>query len=197
MKGMFFLCLLITLSVSGCGIKDRERAAQQKEAELAQKEQELLLKEKTLQLKEEELLIKQQQLDSTKQQVTDSTRQDTALMYNPEIIGNWNVNMTCIETTCPGSAVGDTKSEVWEFSYQDNNVIAKAKSDGKLVRVYTGTYKNNLLELTDNVELSPTSSETKMLVRLTLSNETSMEGQREIIRAGNCKIIYSLQLNKQ
>lgn len=196
MKGIFFLYLLITFFISGCGIRERERVVQQKEAELTQKEQELLLKEKTLQLKEEELLVKQQQLDSTKQQQPDSTNIDTTFIYNHDIVGNWSVNMTGIETTCPGSAVGDTKSETWEFSYQNNSIIAKAMSDGKLVRVYTGAYKNNLLELTEDVEHSPTSSETKMLVRLTLLNEKSMEGQREIIRP-DCKIVYSLQLNKQ
>lgn len=196
MKRILFLYLLIAFFISGCGIRERERAAQQKEAELAQKEQELLLKEKTLQLKEEELLVKQQQLDSTKQQQSDSTKIDTAAVYNRDIIGNWSVNMTGIETTCPGSAVGDTKSETWVFSYQNNNIIVKAMSDDKLVRVYTGAYKNNLIELTEDVELSPTSSETKMLVRLTLLNEKSMEGQREIIRS-DCKIVYSLQLNKQ
>lgn len=195
MKGIIYLFLLTTFLFSGCGIRERETVLQKKEAELAQKEQELSLKTEALRLKEEELVKKEQRV--AREQRVDSTEQDTASTYNPQVLGKWSVRMTCIESTCPGSAVGDTKYETWELSSQNNQVIAQAIADAKLVRVYSGTYKNNVLELTEDVALSPSAPATKMLVRLTLLNESTLEGQREIVRSGDCKIVYALQLSKQ
>jgi hypothetical protein len=36
-----------------------------------------------------------------------------------------------------------------------------------------------------------------MVVRLQVINDKTIEGQREIIRDDNCKIVYALQMNKQ
>lgn len=186
MKWVFYL--LVALCISGCGFAEREKALQMKETKLAQKEQELLLKENALLLKEDSF---------KRRKVNDTARQDTAILYNPVITGQWKVQMTCTETTCNGSAVGDTKSEIWDISYKSNSVIAAVTSAKQLVRIYTGTYSNNLLELTDEVDLSSSSPATKISVRLTLLSDNAMEGQREIIRSGDCKIVYAVQLNKQ
>ncbi len=160
---------------------------QNKEAALARKEQELIKKEEALQLREEALAQKVQKLDSTQQ---DST------FYNSAITGLWNVRMVCIETNCPGSAIGDTKSEIWDISYQNTQVVAKAMTDNTVVRTYLGNYANDLLELRENVELSPNTPATEIVVRLTLLNNNSLEGQRQIIRSGDCRIVYSVQLDK-
>lgn len=188
MKCIICLFFLSTLLISGCGIRERESSVQNKETALAQKEQELSLKEKTLRLKEEALAKREQQMDST--------QQDSASFYNPKIIGLWAAKMVCVETSCPGSALGDTKSEIWDISYQGNLVVAKAMTDDIVVRTYAGTYMNNFLELTENVDLSPNAPATRIVVRLALRDENTMEGKREIIRSGDCRIIYSLQLNK-
>ncbi|PIQ20508.1 MAG: hypothetical protein COW65_14525 [Cytophagales bacterium CG18_big_fil_WC_8_21_14_2_50_42_9] len=188
MKWIFGLLFLLSVLFSGCGLRERETSVQKKETELAQKEQELNAKEKELRLKEEELIKRAQWLDST--------AQDTTVMFNPQLLGQWNARMTCTETTCSGSAVGDTKTETWELTFQNDHIIARAMTGENMVRVYTGTYKNNLLELTENVELSPSTPATKILVRLTLVNENTLDGLREIIRTGDCKITYALQLTK-
>jgi hypothetical protein len=188
MKWIFYSPILLAFIFSGCGLQERERLVQEKEAELARKE-------KNLQLKEEELLLKEQQLKQKQQ--PDTTTQPPGGIFNLALIGKWNATMTCTETTCTGSAIGDTKTETWELSYQNEQVIARAVAGGNLVRIYTGSYKNNSLELTENVELSSTAPATKMVVRLTFVDQTTMEGQREIIRAGDCRIIYDLQLDKQ
>ncbi len=195
MKWTFSLPLLFIFLFSGCGLQERETALQKREKELAQKEQELATKENNLQLKEAELVTREQQLNKKPQ--ADSVTQAPPGVINPALIGTWNARMVNTETTCPGSAIGDTKTEIWELSYQNERVIAKAKTGENLTRTYTGTYQNNTLELTENVEPSPTAPATQMVVRLTLLNPTTMEGQREIIRAGDCRIIYALQLNKQ
>lgn len=195
MRWIFYLPLVLIFICAGCGLQEREASVQKREAELARKEQALVVREKTLQLREEEIMNREQQLQ--KAEKTDSIAQNPADIFNPALTGKWSARMICTETTCPGSAVGDTKTETWEISYQNQRVIAKAMTGENLIRVYTGTYQNNLLELTENVELSPAAPATQMVVRLTLLNPTTMEGQREIIRTGDCRIVYALQLNKQ
>jgi hypothetical protein len=195
MKWLLYLPLLIVFIISGCGLQEREAALQKRETELTRKEQELVVKEKDLQLKAEELADKEQQLKKAQQ--PDTLAHTPVNAFNPALAGKWNARMTCTETTCPGSAVGDTKTETWELSYQNERVIAKAMTGENLIRIYSGTYQNNLLELTENVELSPAGPATKMVVRLTLLNPTTLEGQREIIRSSDCRIVYALQLIKQ
>ncbi|KAA5543968.1 hypothetical protein [Adhaeribacter rhizoryzae] len=195
MKWPHYLPLLFILMLFGCGIREREELVQKREAALARKEQELLVMENNLQLKEAELMKREQQLKTA--QKPDTLAQPIAGDINLALVGAWSARMVCTETTCSGSAVGDTKTETWELSYQNNLVIAKAMTGENLARIYTGTYHNNLLELTENVELTAASPATKMVVRLTLLNPTTLVGQREIIRAGDCRIVYDLQLNKQ
>ena len=188
---LIILCFTVVLLCSGCDSKAREEALQKKETELAEKEQQLTLKEKSLQIREEELMQLKQQLDSVK------TKKDTALVYNQQLIGEWNVKMTCTETTCPGSAVGDTKSETWNINYENNLIVARAMVNDKLVRVYTGSYDSTNLILSEEVTNAPTEPATRLTIRLALTGENTMEGQREIVRENDCRIIYSLQLSKQ
>ena len=188
---LIILCFTLVLLCSGCESKAREEALQKKETELAQKEQQLTLKEKSLQIREEELMQLKQQLDSVK------TKKDTTLVYNQQLIGQWNVKMTCSETTCPGSAVGDTKTETWNISYENNLIVARAMVNDKLVRVYTGSYDSTNLILSEEVTNAPTEPATRLTIRLSLTGENTMEGQREIVRENDCRIIYSLQLSKQ
>jgi hypothetical protein len=99
--------------------------------------------------------------------------------------------MTCTETTCAGSAVGDTKTEEWELSYEGNTLIAKAHTNEQLIRTYKGFYTGNTIELVESRD--STEANVKMVVRLRLADETHMEGQREITRK-DCKIIYDIKL---
>jgi hypothetical protein len=187
MKLTGFFLLILTILAPACGLRQKEEQLNKKEAALNQKEQELLLKEKTLEIKEQELLVREQKIDSTAQT-------DTTMLYNPAIIGIWDVKMTCTQTTCAGSAVGDTRTEQWNVSYESNSVIVKAMADDKLIRTYIGAPNQNTIELKD--QQTTDSSSTKMTVRLRLINATTMDGEREIIRENNCKVVYSLQLNK-
>lgn len=187
MKLFFFYLVFLICFASGCDLRKKEAELQTKEAELNQREQELLLKEKTLQLKEEELLSKEK---------TDTLNKKTSGLYNPAIIGIWQVKMICTETTCPGSAVGDTKTEQWNISFEANRIIAKVLSDDKLMRSYIGIPSTNSLELVAEQDNTVAPSTTIMVVRLNLISPNRMEGQREIIR-DNCKVTYSLQMEKQ
>jgi hypothetical protein len=190
MKQLILSLILFLSFLTGCDQRQREEALNQKETSLNQREQELLLKEKTLQLKEEELVKREQKMDSSR--LLDST-----IVYNAALPGTWDVKMTCTETSCPGSAVGDTKNETWEIAYQENNVIARAMVNNELVRVYSGFFTGNTLELVEARENATTQPPTRMVVRLRLSKENVLEGQREIERVGECKIIYGIIMNKK
>lgn len=177
---------------TGCGLRDRELQLERKISEVNQKERELLLKQKSLQLKEEELAQREKLLDSSsKKSVTDSSA-----VLHPELAGTWNVTMRCTETTCAGSAVGDTRNEQWVITYQDNTVIANALSDNKVVRVYSGSYNGNSIELSTQPNDADPEQTTTMIVRLQATKENKMAGQREIIRAEDCRIVYALDMEK-
>lgn len=188
MRWLITLSLLFILA-AGCKNRKAGDALNQREAALNQREKELALRETVLQLKETELLEKQNRLDSTLK--LDTTR----LVYQP-LMGLWNARMICTETTCQGSAVGDNKTEQWDFSYQSKSLIAKAMVNNKISRVYTGSYTGNAFELTEEQSDSAGGVVTKMLVRLNLVDSTRMQGQRQIIREGDCRIVYDLKLEK-
>lgn len=190
MKYYILLGSLALILFSGCNLREREATLKKKEDAINEKEQLLLLKEKTLQLREEELTKRQQRLAST-------AFFDTTAKVNPNLVGTWAVQMSCTETTCQGSAVGDTKTETWELNYQDKNVIAKAKVNDELVRVYSGRYNGTTLDLVEtyNETVAPV---TKMAVHLRLTSNTKLEGQREIERLNEaCKIVYVMTMEKK
>ena len=188
MKFCYLLLLVVMLFFYGCSYKQKEEQIERKEAELNQKEQELILKEKTLAIKEEELLKKQSKMDSSF---------NNNSPYIDTLTGNWNVQMTCTQTTCPGFAVGDTKTEQWNISYEANHIIAKAMNGDKLSRIYSGIYTGNTVELVEEREGTTAQPATKMTIRLQLKEGTSMQGQREIVRENGCRVLYSLQLDKR
>jgi hypothetical protein len=186
-----FIWVILFFS-SGCNVKEHEKKLQQKEAELNEKEQELFRKEQALQAREDALAERENILDSS----TGKLLGDSPVLLHPQLPGVWNATMNCTETTCPGSAVGDTKTEQWQIDYQNNNVIVRAISGNNQIRVYSGNYSGNTLELTSQPNDSIPST-TKMIVRLQETKENEMEGQREIIRGEECRVVYALQLKKQ
>ena len=189
---LIILFLILSFLNSGCGLRERELELEKKMNEVSQKEQELFLKEKSLQAKEEELAKKVKQLDSTANNPADSV-----FALHTQLTGKWNVTMRCTETTCSGSAVGDTKNEQWEFSFQNNVIVAQAFSGNKLVRVYSGTGNGNSVELSTQPDNADPSLSTKMIVRIQEIKENQMQGQREIVRPDNCHIVYALDFTKQ
>jgi hypothetical protein len=186
---IFILAGLITFS--SCGLRDREQKLEKERMDLNQKEQELLLKEESLRLKEAELAKREQQLDSTK------ILPDTLLGTYPNLPGTWAVKMVCSETTCPESAIGDTKTESWKITIQNNSVIAGALNNGKLTRVYSGGFTGDRLKLISQNTDNQTEQNVKIVVHLKQTKENTMVGRREIIRADDCHIVYDLELQKQ
>ena len=187
-KSIFFI-LTIALC-TGCGLRQREIELERKAKELTEREQQLNLKEQSLIAKEDQLNDRQKKIDSTNAIIEDSL----TIAHN-KVPGVWNVDMTCTNTNCPGSAVGDIKNEQWQFRFEGNVVIVSAMANNKLVRSYTGAYSGNVLKLT--VVQEDTDEPTfKMNIRLNRTKENEMEGEREIIQASGCRILYSLKLKK-
>lgn len=187
MGRIFLAVLLCSCLFVSCDIKKREKELETKQLSLQQKEQELILREQALELKEEEFR-KQDSIKMVK---------DTLWGTYPNLPGTWFVKMVCTETTCSGSAVGDTKTENWEISIQNNMVMAGAVDNGKLNRIYSGGFYNDRLEITsENTDLE-TRQNIKIVVRLKQTREGNMKGTREIIRQDDCHIVYDLELRKQ
>lgn len=186
---LLVLMVIVLLAFSGCNFREREEALKKRETALNEREQELILKEKTFLLKEKEVLKKEEALDS-------SRNADSSHILNPILPGTWNVKMTCTETTCAGSAVGDTKNETWQLAYQGNSILAKAMVNNQLVRVYTGFYTGNTVELVEDKTSVVAPSKAVMVVRLRIVDKAHLEGEREIARENNCKVVYAVQFEK-
>jgi len=185
MKFHCFILFVLT-ALCGCNYQQREAQIKKKEAELNQKEQQLLLREQSLAIKEAELQKKESTIDSSA----------NAGVYNDTLRGRWNVQMTCSETTCPGSAVGDSKTEQWNIDYAGTQIIAQVINNNKIVRIYQGIYNGNTVELVEDREGTTDEPATKISIRLQLKGDTSMQGEREIEKENGCRIVYSIQMNK-
>lgn len=190
MKWIFLFSICIS-TFSSCSLRKREIELDKKLTDLHQREQQLSLKEQSLDFREQQLNDREKSLDST----TRKNSNDSIYIQHQQLPGTWSVRMQCTETNCPGSAVGDTKNEQWEFKFQDNSVIASAISNNQLVRVYTGTYFGELLKLSVQEDTTEANS-AKMVVRLQSVKDKEMEGEREVIQSNGCRILYSLQLKK-
>lgn len=149
-------------------------------------------REEALNIRERQLELREQQLAHLKEDTTVS-KPDT---LNSDLLGKWLVKMTCTETTCAGSAVGDSKTEQWEITADNGKVIARAMDGNILTRIYTGTYNGNTIELLHIRRKEGSQPEIKMIVRLRVMNGTLADGQREILRENDCKVVYALQLEK-
>lgn len=181
MKLTPILCVFLLLICAGCGFEDREKSLNAREEQLSQKRQELLLWEQRLTIRERDLDARKLMLDSNDKTI------DTAMGNNAAVIGKWVIKMQCTETSCDGSAIGDSITEHWEVTSNDNQVVAKVYAGQKLSRIYNGFYRQNTLVLVD--DKSPTESLIRIVLRVTPGS--SMEGTREIVQK-NCKIVYSL-----
>ena len=192
MKWIFYSVIFLFTS-TGCDRDNREKALQLKLAEVDQKEQDLLAREKSIQLREEELLKREKLLDSASR----NNMPDTLSTLHPDLPGLYNVTMKCTETSCPGSAVGDTQNEQWEIGFENNSVIIKAMSDKKLVRIYKGSYIGNSIELSAQPENMAAPQAGIIIVRLQETKENGLEGLREVTRQEDCRIIYDLDFQKK
>jgi hypothetical protein len=200
MRWMWIAVALSASMLPACENNRRQVELDERAAALDSREQELLLREKTLVMREQELIAKQSALDSLRADTlrVDSTGTDSlpAAKLNPSLTGTWQVKMTCTETSCPGSAVGDTRTEQWQLSYTGNHLVAKAMDHGRLVRTYSGLYRPGDIELIEHRDTAMV-YDSRMVVSLRQIDASTMEGKREIVMENDCKIVYALTLSKE
>lgn len=164
--------------LQGCGISEREKNLKKAQQEMVRKEQQLLKWEQRLKIRE--MALEEANSDA-----------DTTLSHHPEISGRWAVKMTCIETNCEGSALGDTKTEQWVVSFKGNAVVVKAYSGVVLTRVYIGAYENEVLKVADD---NP-GTDAVISADLNFSTLKRVEGTREV-KQKDCKITYSISAER-
>ncbi|MEO6917111.1 MAG: hypothetical protein ABI151_17075 [Chitinophagaceae bacterium] len=184
-----FAPLLVILLISSCDFRKREEAIRMKEMQLNQKEDSLLAKERILLAMEEKMKKNKRSIDSV-------SVKDSSDYYNPALNGAWSAKMTCTETSCNESAIGDVRSEQWALSYTGYRLKALATVKNDFARAYIGTYFEHELRLAEDLPPGAQEQQTRMTVRLQLVDSVTMTGQREIVRENNCKVVYALQLKK-
>ena len=192
MKYLFVVLVILSFCFS-CKTDNREKMLAEKAAQLDAKERELELRQQSLALREEELLRQERLIDSLNTRAT----ADSLSVLHPGLAGLYNVAMRCIETTCAGSAIGDTKSEQWQFSLADNMINVNAISNQQIVRVYKGRYVGNMIELVVQADSVSALAAGTITVKLQQTGDNQMRGSREIMRQDNCRIVYDLKLQKQ
>lgn len=193
--------LLLAVLTSGCNLKQREESLEEREKALSEKEKQLVLYENSLYLWEKKLASQQQLLNDTMMKdtvnVKDSVQvSDSTYIIDSTIVGEWNVTMTCTQTSCAGFAVGDTKAEKWQFAYSGKELVVKAMVNNEVVRVYNGFNTGNNIELEQSETGAITPAVTNMTVRLRKVNDDVLEGERVIIRENNCKVVFALRFGK-
>lgn len=190
-KSLLTCLFIFAMYFAGCSRNENGKDNQRQQA-IQKKERELLVWENQLKSKEKELTMREQRMDSINKDSI-NLKPDTAGTYNPKLVGNWSVRMRCTETTCASSAIGDTRTEQWNISYQNNKIIVKASSNNMLTRIYKGIYKENNLKLTAR---QGGENETTITINLRQVSQKKMEGIREIYQENVCKIIYSLEIER-
>lgn len=188
MKWIFLLAGFVVFS--GCDLRRREVEVNKKLEEINRREQQLSIKEQMLSMKEQELSEKQKILDSTTNIVNDSI-----IREHVKIQGLWRVDMQCTETNCVGSAVGDIKTEQWNIKVENDQVLINARSNRSVAKTYFGSYVGNVIKL--SAEQDTTEVNAKIDVTLQKISDKEMGGERQVIQATGCRIVYSLRLKKE
>ena len=176
--------------ITGCDYQRRNEALDKKMNELNQREAVLSLKEQQMEIKEQQINEKEKILDSTAHVINDSL-----LRSHKKTEGAWRVDMICTQTNCPGSAVGDVKTERWNITVEGRNVLVNVKNNRALSKSYSGAFDGNLITLTadqDTTEVNAT-----IEVHLQQATDKEMEGDRVVTQASGCQILYSLRLKRQ
>lgn len=192
--------LLFLFMCFGCTNDQRRSELDAREAELKKKQTELLALQRNVFLKEQELIRREKALDSATQamhiQADSLNISNDTTQSIPYLNGLWSVTLVCTLSTCENFAVGDTKSEVWNITTQQNKVFAQVVSGKQLIRAYDGTAEANSIYLNDNNQRSDTTSGSVNRIRLKMNTANTLEGERELIRS-NCGVVYSVKMQKQ
>lgn len=184
MKFPVFIFINALLFLGSCTDKEKLAKLQLREEQLTEREKEFSSKEA-----EYQTLLKMR--DSLK-----SNKDSIILHVVPEyILGRWKGKMICTESNCPENMIGDQRSDIWEFSQDEETLSAKVTSKSGGSRIYSGIYTGSELKLKFK---SDSSSAKRIEINILLKEiqNNRMKGTREILGENNCISRFSLEMEK-
>jgi len=181
LKNTFFLFLTTSFLLISCDYKEKEKS-------LTDREKQLLEKEKLFATKESEyqsLLKMRDSIYAKKDSVVVAT-------WPAEISGPWNGKVVCTESSCSDYAVGDQRTDLWEFDNDSTQPIAKIINNNNLVRLYTGKFEKNEIRLSVNTDSTAKKNVEMNVIRNDIS-DNKIKGTRTITSDG-CTAKFSVEL---
>ena len=178
---IFFILLLTFISCT-----DSEKAKK-----LQERENSLILKEKEFAAKEDEYRNLIAMRDSIIEQA-DSVVVNT--LPTP-VLGKWNGKMVCTESNCAEHAIGDQRTDVWEFSENGKTVLAKVTDRSGNLKVYSGSYSDSQINLQSKEDSTSTRRTEINLIWNNLQGK-SLKGMRKVTSNNNCVAKFTLELEK-
>lgn len=194
MKNYLLISLMFVISlIISCGPSDSELEAQKKRTQ--DSIDQVVEQAKQAAVEEAQYLAEQQRLQA-EQEKWEKENQNYSL---DELVGTWNVRMTCTSSTCSNTSKGDIRSENWNINYEDGKIAVKVLGNSNTSTYYTGSFdgKNLILQsklVKDGLFNDKVIAVTEVTLRMNSSNE--MTGKREVMNEGPCKILYNLKLIK-
>jgi hypothetical protein len=150
------------------------------------REQQVAVREQALDVRERELNAREHTLDSVQ-------RANAPGVIDSSLLGDWEARMTCTQTSCAGSAIGDIRSERWTIGYEGDSLYIAAHQKKLLSRVYYGRFDGATIA----AHWVGDSADVRMDVILSRIGEAALRGTRTIdhFQAG-CQIIFAVELNR-
>ncbi|REC49386.1 hypothetical protein [Chryseobacterium pennipullorum] len=182
LKNTFILLVAASFLLVSCNYKEKEK-------NLTDREKQLLEKEKIFAKKESEyqaLLMMRDSIFAKKDSVV------IAATWPDEISGPWNGKVICIESNCSDYAIGDQRTDIWEFDNDPTQPVTKIINNNNLVRLYTGKFENNEIKLSYKTD-STAKKNVEMNVLLNDISDNKIKGTRTIVSDG-CTAKFSVEL---
>lgn len=178
------LSLLSVFLFTGCIDKEKEKMLDLREKALTEKEKLFSQKES-----EYQSLLKMRDSIFAKK---DSTMQK---IWPDSITGIWSGKTICTESNCNEYAIGDVRTENWDFTNDDSHLLSKVSNKGKLVRTYMGKYENEKILLDYNTD-STSKKKVQMNIVLDDISANKIKGSRVITVDNNCTAKFTIELSR-
>ncbi|PKF74004.1 hypothetical protein [Chryseobacterium sp. PMSZPI] len=182
LKNTFFILLAGSFLLVSCDYKEKEKNLTDREKQLLEKEQLFAKKES-----EYQSLLKMRDSIFTKKDSVIATA-----IWPTEISGAWNGKVICTESNCSDYAIGDQRTDIWEFDNDSTQPIAKIINNNNLVRVYSGKFENNEIKLSFKTD-STAKKNVEMNVLLNDISANKIKGTRSVTSDG-CTAKFSVEL---
>jgi len=175
-KNTFFILLAASFLLVSCDYKEKEK-------NLIDREKQLLEKEKIFAKKESEYQSLVKMRDSI------FAKKDSVVIatWPAEISGPWNGKVICTESNCSDYAIGDQRTDIWEFDNDPTQPVTKIINNNNLIRLYTGKFENN------EIKLSTAKKNVEMNVLLNDISDNKIKGTRTVTSDG-CTAKFSVEL---